>query len=63
MPHDNKETELGSSDQEPSPSSDKNIGIVLLPCRAWECIPLGFSGEVVIPEVPGCQLLREISSQ
>ena len=31
---DSKETELGSSDQEASPSAGKNTGIVLVPCRA-----------------------------
>ena len=29
---DSKETELGSSDQEASPSAAKNTGVVLVPC-------------------------------
>ena len=29
---DSKETELGSSDQETSPSAGKNTGVVLVPC-------------------------------
>ena len=34
-PPDSKETELGSSDQEASPSAGKNARIVLVPCHAW----------------------------
>ena len=33
-----KETELGSSDQEASPSAGKNIGVVLVPCHTWKCL-------------------------
>ena len=29
------ETELGSSNQEVSPSAGKNTGVVLVPCRTW----------------------------
>ena len=36
VPSDSKETELGSSDQEASPSSGKNTGVVLLPCSHME---------------------------
>ena len=57
MPPDSKETELGSSDQEASPSVGKNTGIVLVPCRAWKCVPTAISGGVDISEVPGCHLL------
>ena len=32
MSPDSKETKLGSSDQEASPSSGINIGVVLVPC-------------------------------
>ena len=32
---DSKETELGSSNQEASPSAGKNTGVVLVQCRAW----------------------------
>ena len=60
---DSKETELGSSDQEASPSAGKNIEIALAPCRAWKCVPPAISGGVDIPEVPECNLLRQISSQ
>ena len=62
VPPDSKETELESSDQEASPSAGKNTGIVLLPCRAWECVPTAISGGVDISEVPGCHLLRQVSS-
>ena len=62
MPPDGKETKLGSSNQEASPSAGKNTGIVLLPCRAWKCVPTAVSGGVDIYEVPGCHLLRHMSS-
>ena len=45
---DSKETGLGSSDHEASPSAGKNTGIVLVPCRAWKCIPTAISGGVDI---------------
>ena len=54
---DSKETKLGSSDQEASPSADKNTGIVLVPCRAWKCVSTAISGGVDISKVPGCHLL------
>ena len=60
---DSKDTELGSSDQEASPSAGKNTGIVLVPCRAWKCLPTATSGGVYISEVPGCHLLQQMSSQ
>ena len=60
---DSKETELGRSDQEASPSAAKNTGIVLVPCRAWKCVPTAISGGMDISEVPGCYLLRQMSSQ
>ena len=62
LPH-TKETELGSRDQEASPPVGKNTGIVLVPCCAWKCVPTAISGGVDISEVPGCHLLREMSSQ
>ena len=63
VPPDTKDTELGSSDQEVSPSSGKNTRIVLMPCRAWKCVPTAISGSVDMFEVSGCHLLRQISSQ
>ena len=60
---DSKETELGSSDQEVSPSASKNTRIVLVPFRAWRCVPTAISGVVDISEVPRCHLLRQMSSQ
>ena len=33
--------ELGHSDQEASPSTGKNTGVVLVPCRTWKCVPTG----------------------
>ena len=63
VPPDSKETELGSSDQEASPSAGKNTGIVLVPCRAWKCVPTAISGGVDISKVPACHLLQQMSSQ
>ena len=63
VPSDSKETELGSCDQEASPSEGKNNGVVLVPHRAWKCVPTTISGGVDISEVPGCHLLRKMSSQ
>ena len=60
---DNKETKLGSSNQEASLSADKNVGIALVSCCSWKCIPTAISGGVDISEVPGCHLLRQMSSQ
>ena len=54
---DSKETELGSSDQEASPSSGKNTGIVLVPCCLCKCVPTAISGGVDIFKVPVCYLL------
>ena len=31
--------------------------------RAWKCVPTAISGGVDISEVPGCHLIRQISSQ
>ena len=53
VPPDGKETELGSSNQEASPSAGKNTGIVLVPCCTWKCVPT----------VSLCYLLRQMSSQ
>ena len=52
--HDNKETQLGSSNQEASLSAGKNTGVVLVPCHAWKCVPTAISGGVDVSEVPGC---------
>ena len=63
VPPDSKDTELGSNDQEASLPAGKNIGVVLVPCRAWKCVPTANSGGVDISEVSGCHLLRQMSSQ
>ena len=52
-----KESEVGSSDQEASPSAGKNTRIVLVSCRAWEGVPTTISGGVDISEIPGCHML------
>ena len=48
---DSKETELGSSDQEASPSADKNTGVVLVPCLHM-CVPTAIFGGVDISKIP-----------
>ena len=58
---DSKETELGSSDQEASPSAGKNTGVVLVPCHAWKCVPAAISGGVDVSEAHGCHLLRQVN--
>ena len=50
---DTKETELGSSDQEASPSASKNIRVVLVPCCAWKCVPTAISNGVDTSESLG----------
>ena len=54
---DSKETELGSSDPEVSPSAGKNTWIVSVSCRAWKCVPTAISSGVDISEVPRYHLL------
>ena len=58
---DSKETKLGSSNQEASPSAGKNAGRVLVPCHAWKCVPIAISGGVDISKVPKCHLLQQFS--
>ena len=53
---DSKETELESSNQEPSPSVDKNVEVDLVPCSALKCVPIATSGGADVYEVPGCHL-------
>ena len=63
MPPDSKETKLGSSNQEASPSASKNTEVVLVPCQTRKCVSTAVSGGVDIPEVRGCHLLQQRSSQ
>ena len=60
---DSPETELGNSDQEASPSTGKNAGVVLVPCCVLNCAPIATSSGVDISEVRGCHLLQQMSSQ
>ena len=46
-----------------SPSAGENTRVVLVPCRAWKCVPTAISGRVDISDVPGCHLLQQMSSQ
>ena len=56
VPPNSKETELGSSHQETSPSAGKNTGIVLVSCCAWKCVLKAISGGVDLSKVSGCHL-------
>ena len=40
---DSKMNELGSSNQEVSPSTDKNTRVILIPCCAWKYDPTAIS--------------------
>ena len=60
---DSKETKLGSSNQETSPSADKNTGVALVLGCVWKCVPTAISVGVDILEVHGCHLLQKMSSQ
>ena len=51
VPPDSTETQVGSSNQEASPSAGKNSGLVLVPCRAWKCVPTAISDVVNISKV------------
>ena len=68
VPPDSTETELGSSNQEASPSTRKNTGVVRhgsfkLPCHAWKSVSNASSGDMDISEVSGRHLLQKMSSQ
>ena len=63
IPPDSKETELGSGDEEASPSEGKNTAVVSCYVFSWKCVPTAISGGVDISEVPGCHLLWQMSSQ
>ena len=54
VPADSKDTKLGSSNEEASPSAGKNTRVVLVPCL---CIPTAISGGVDIYEVSVCHWL------
>ena len=53
---DSKETKVGSRDQEASPSSRQNTGVVLEQCCAWKFVSTAISSGVYISEVPWCHL-------
>ena len=59
---DSKKTELGISGQKTSLAAVKNTGVVLVPCCVWECFLPVISVGVDISKVPGCHLLRKMSS-
>ena len=63
VPPDSKEIELGSSNQEASLPTGKNTRLVLMSCHTWRCVPTAISGGVDVLRVPGCHLLKQMSSQ
>ena len=52
-PLNSEETELGSSDQEASPSDVKNTAVDLVSCRIRQCVPTSISSDVVFPRSLG----------
>ena len=56
-----KETKLGSNNQEVPILAVKCNREVLVPCLTWKRVPTAISGGVDILDVPGCQLLHEVS--
>ena len=50
-------------DQETSLSACKNTRVVRVPCRTWNCFLRAINRGVNISEVPGCHLLKQMSSQ
>ena len=63
VPPDSNKTELGSTDQEASPSAGKNTGVLFVPCHTWICVPTAMSGHVDISKASRCHLLWHMSSQ
>ena len=63
MPRDSKETELGSHNQEASPSAGKITEVVLVSCCTRKCVPTAVSVHVVIPRVLECSLLQHELSE
>ena len=53
VPPDNKDTKLGSSDQETFLSVVKYIGVVLVHCATWKCVTAAVFGCVDISDVSG----------
>ena len=53
VPSDSKETKLGRSHQESSPSAGNNTGVVLVPISAWKCIPTAISVVWIFPRSLG----------
>ena len=60
---DSKEKELASRDQETSLAVGTSASVVLVPFRAWECVPIAIPGGADISNVPGCYLLRQTRHQ
>ena len=59
---DSKGIDIGSSNQEVSPSTCKNTGVVLVLHNAWKCAHTAISSGMDISVVPGCHLLRRMCS-
>ena len=59
VPHNSKQTKLGSSDIEVSLSASKNTGVVLVQCHAQKCVPTAISSGVDISEVIRCHVMTD----
>ena len=57
MPFNSKETKLGSSNHEASPSAGENKRAVLEPCPTCACVHIAISSDVDIPKAPWFNLL------
>ena len=51
------------SNQEISSVASENLRGILMPCYAWECLPIAISNDMDILEVSGYHLLEQMSSQ
>ena len=58
VPFGSKETKLGSSNSDTSPSVGKNDGVVLVPYCGWNNVRTAIYGGVDISEVPECYMLQ-----
>ena len=58
MPFGSKETKLGNSNSDTSPSVGKNDGVVLVPYCGWNNVRTAIYGGVDISEGPECYMLQ-----
>ena len=54
---------IRTGDQEASPSANKKLGVLLVPCWSWKSVPTSISNGLDISKVLICHLLWQMSSQ